>query len=167
MYFETIRSDRGCVSYLIGCEKTCSAIVVDPLDDQVDRYLAQTASRGMRIRYLLDTHTHADHFSAVRDLREQTGAPSIMHRSSPAPFVDIHAEDGETIIVGDLRLDLIHTFCNAAGMLGPDCLRFFAQSTVASNTRPCACQRWAAHCSIRIVFHSSRAGTKIRAGRPI
>ena len=109
MYFETIRSDRGCVSYLIGCEKTCSAIVVDPLDDQVDRYLAQTASRGMRIRYLLDTHTHADHFSAVRDLRKQTGAPSIMHRSSPAPFVDIHADDGETIIVGDLRLDLIHT----------------------------------------------------------
>lgn len=109
MYFESVRSERGCVSYLIGCEKTCAAIVVDPLDDQIDRYLALTASRGMRIRYLLDTHTHADHFSAVSELRDQLGAPSIMHRNSPAPFVDVHAEDGETIIVGELRLNLLHT----------------------------------------------------------
>ncbi len=109
MYFEAIRSERGCVSYFIGCEKTCAAVVVDPLDDQIDRYLALSAARGMRIRYLLDTHTHADHFSAVRELRTRLEVPSIMHRASPAPFVDIHAEDGETIIVGELRLNLVHT----------------------------------------------------------
>jgi len=109
MYFEAIPSDRGCVSHLIGCQKTCAAIVVDPLLEQIDRYLALTASHGLRIRYLFDTHTHADHFSGVRELRQQLGVPSIMHRSSPAPFVDIHVEDGETIIVGDLRLKLMHT----------------------------------------------------------
>ena len=109
MYFEAVRSERGCVSYLIGCRKTGAAIVVDPLDDQLDRYLALAASSGLRIRYVLDTHTHADHFSAVRDLRDQLDAPCIMHRSSPAPFVDVHAEDGETIIVGELRLNLLHT----------------------------------------------------------
>jgi glyoxylase-like metal-dependent hydrolase (beta-lactamase superfamily II)/rhodanese-related sulfurtransferase len=109
MYFESLRCERGCVSYLIGCEKTCTAIVVDPLDDEIDRYLARAAARGMRIRYVLDTHTHADHFSALRELRDQLGIPAIMHRASPAPFVDIHADDGETLIVGDLRLDLLHT----------------------------------------------------------
>ncbi|MEN8182952.1 MAG: MBL fold metallo-hydrolase [Myxococcota bacterium] len=109
MYFEPVSSERGCVSYLIGCEKTGAAIVVDPLDERIDQYLAVASSNGMRIRYLLDTHTHADHFSAVRRLRDQLGAPTIMHRSSPAPFIDVHAEDGETIIVGDLRLNLIHT----------------------------------------------------------
>jgi glyoxylase-like metal-dependent hydrolase (beta-lactamase superfamily II) len=109
LYFDAIRSERGCVSYLIGCEKTCAAIAVDPLDDQIDRYLGLTASRGMQIRYVLDTHTHADHFSAVSELRERLGAPSVMHRNSPAPFVDIHADDGETIIVGELRLGLLHT----------------------------------------------------------
>lgn len=109
MYFEAIRSERGCVSYLIGCEKTCAAIVVDPQDQLIDRYLALTGARGMRIRTVLDTHTHADHFSAVRELRDQLGVAAVMHRSSRAPFVDIHAEDGETLIVGDLRLELIHT----------------------------------------------------------
>ena len=82
MYFEPVRSERGCVSYLIGCEKTAAAIVVDPLDDQVDRYAALASSHGMRIRYVLDTHTHADHFSGVRALRDQQGAASIMHRSN-------------------------------------------------------------------------------------
>ena len=109
MHFEAVRSERGCVSYLIGCQKTGAAIVVDPLADQIDRYRALAASGGMRIRYVLDTHTHADHFSAVRELRGQLEAPSIMHRNSPAPFVDVHADDGETIIVGELRLDLLHT----------------------------------------------------------
>ena len=88
MHFEAIRSERGCVSYLIGCEKMRAAIVVDPSDEQIDRYLALAASHGLRIRYLLDTHTHADHFSAVSELRDQLGVPTIMHRSSPAPFID-------------------------------------------------------------------------------
>lgn len=109
MHFEAVRSDRGCVSYLIGCEKTHAAILVDPADELTDRYLALAAGHGLRIRYLLDTHTHADHFSAVSELRERLGVPSIMHRNSRAPFVDVHAEDGETIIVGELRLDLLHT----------------------------------------------------------
>ncbi len=109
MYFEVIRSERGCVSYLIGCEKTCAAVVIDPIDEQIDRYLGRVASRGLRLRYLIDTHTHADHFSAVSELRERLGIPSVMHRASPAPFVDIRAEDGETVIVGDLRLNLLHT----------------------------------------------------------
>jgi len=109
VFFEAMRSERGCVSYVVGCKKTGAAIVVDPLDDCIDRYVALAASSGLRIRYVLDTHTHADHFSAVRELRDRLEAPSIMHRNSPAPFVDVHAEDGETIIVGELRLNLVHT----------------------------------------------------------
>ena len=109
MYFEAFRTDRGCMSYLVGCEKTRAAIVVDPADELIDTYLAVTSSRGMRLRTLLDTHTHADHFSALRELRERLDAPTAMHRSSPAPFVDIRLDDGESLIVGELRLRVIHT----------------------------------------------------------
>ncbi len=108
MYFEIVRRN-GCMSYVIGCEQTRAAIVVDPSIDQLDRYLAVISARGMRIHYLLDTHTHADHFSAVRALSERLDVPSIMHRASPAPFVDVRVEDGETVIVGDLRLGILHT----------------------------------------------------------
>jgi glyoxylase-like metal-dependent hydrolase (beta-lactamase superfamily II) len=78
--FESVRTDRGCVSYLIGCTRTSAAIVVDPELSQVDRYLAIAAQQGLRIRYLLDTHTHADHFSGVCPLAQRTGALCVMHQ---------------------------------------------------------------------------------------
>jgi len=109
MIFEEFRSDRGCMSYLLGCEHTRAAILIDPTDELADRYLASCAGHGLRIRRLLDTHTHADHFSGVRELAEELGVPSAMHRESPAPYVDIRLEDGETLIVGELRLRVRHT----------------------------------------------------------
>ncbi len=109
MIFESVRTDRGCVSYLIGCARSNAAIVVDPELSQLDRYLALAAQQGLRIRYLLDTHTHADHFSGVRPLAERLDALAVMHQLSAAPFVDLRVEDGETILVGELRLHVIHT----------------------------------------------------------
>jgi glyoxylase-like metal-dependent hydrolase (beta-lactamase superfamily II)/rhodanese-related sulfurtransferase len=97
------------MSYMVGCEKTSAAILIDPADELIDRYLADSGAHGLRIRYLLDTHTHADHFSALRELGDRLGAPSAMHRDSPAPFVDIRLDDGETLIVGELRLRVLHT----------------------------------------------------------
>jgi glyoxylase-like metal-dependent hydrolase (beta-lactamase superfamily II) len=107
--FESVRTEQGCVSYLIGCARSSAAIVVDPELSQIDRYLAIAARQGLRIRYLLDTHTHADHFSGVRPLAQRTGALSVMHQLSAAPFVDLRVEDGETLRVGELRLHVIHT----------------------------------------------------------
>ena len=108
MLFEQIRHG-GCLSYLIGCEDTHNAIVVDPELDEIDRYLALAAEKGVRIRFLLDTHTHADHFTGTRELARQLGVPVVMHRRSAAPFVDLRLEDGETLLVGKLRFRVIET----------------------------------------------------------
>jgi glyoxylase-like metal-dependent hydrolase (beta-lactamase superfamily II) len=88
MIFETVTTG-GCRSYVIGCEGTCAAALIDPELGQIDRYLALAARDGLRIRYLIDTHTHADHFSATQQLARQLGVPVVMHTASPAPFVDL------------------------------------------------------------------------------
>lgn len=108
MIFEQIASG-GCQSYLVGCDETCAAALIDPEISQIDRYLALAAKHGMRIRFLVDTHTHADHFSATQELARRLEVPVIMHRQSPAPFVDMRVDDGEMILVGDLRLRVLHT----------------------------------------------------------
>jgi glyoxylase-like metal-dependent hydrolase (beta-lactamase superfamily II)/rhodanese-related sulfurtransferase len=108
MIFEQVRRG-GCLSYLIGCQETRSAILVDPELDAIDEYVALAAEKGLRIRYLLDTHTHADHFTATRELSRQLGVPVVMHRNSAAPFVALRVEDGETLIVGKLRLQVLGT----------------------------------------------------------
>jgi glyoxylase-like metal-dependent hydrolase (beta-lactamase superfamily II)/rhodanese-related sulfurtransferase len=108
MLFETVTSG-GCRSYMVGCEKTCAAALIDPELSQIDRYIALTAKDGLRIRYLVDTHTHADHFSATQQLARQLGVPVVMHSASPAPFVDLRLQGGELLVVGNLRLQAIHT----------------------------------------------------------
>lgn len=108
MIFEQIATG-GCQSYLVGCGETHAAVLIDPEISQMDHYLALAARDGLRIRYLIDTHTHADHFSATRQLARRLDLPTVMHRASGAPFVDMRIDDGEMIIVGKLRLQAIHT----------------------------------------------------------
>jgi glyoxylase-like metal-dependent hydrolase (beta-lactamase superfamily II)/rhodanese-related sulfurtransferase len=108
MIFETI-SSGGCRSYLVGCEDSCAAALIDPELSQIDRYKALASRHGLRFHYLVDTHTHADHFSATRRLAGQLDAPVVMHRASPAPFINLRLEGGDLLVVGKLRLQSMYT----------------------------------------------------------
>lgn len=108
MIFEQVATG-GCQSYLVGCPDTRSAALIDPEISQVDRYLAMAAQDGLRIRYVIDTHTHADHFSATRTLANTLHVPVVMHRDSPAPFADLRLQDADLLRVGNLRLQALHT----------------------------------------------------------
>ncbi len=108
MILETVASG-GCRSYLIGCQESCAAALIDPELSQIDRYLALAARDGLRIRYLIDTHTHADHFTATQQLARQLDVPVVMHSASPAPFVDLRLRGGELLLIGQLRLQTLHT----------------------------------------------------------
>jgi glyoxylase-like metal-dependent hydrolase (beta-lactamase superfamily II)/rhodanese-related sulfurtransferase len=108
MIFEHL-SAGGCQSYLVGCTESCTAVLIDPEISLMDRYQALAARDGLRIQYLIDTHTHADHFSATRELARKLDVPVAMHRASPAPFVDLRLDDGEMLVVGKLRLQVHHT----------------------------------------------------------
>lgn len=108
MLFEQLRSG-GCLSYLVGCEQTCAGVIVDPSLDLLDRYAALATEKGFRVRYVIDSHTHADHFSAAHELARLLGARIVMHRLAAAPFADMRVDDGELLVIGDLRMRVIHT----------------------------------------------------------
>lgn len=102
--------NRGkCKTYLVACEATSRAALIDPLRDGIERYLALAAYLGLRFDYLIDTHTHADHRTAIFDLRELTGARTVMHRAAPAPHVDVHVTDGQVLELGQERLQVLAT----------------------------------------------------------
>ncbi|MEC5386574.1 MBL fold metallo-hydrolase [Uliginosibacterium sp. H3] len=108
MIFEQIATG-GCQSYLIGCTETHAAALIDPEVSQLDQYLALAARDGLHIRYLIDTHTHADHFSGTHTLAKRLHAPVVMHRNSPMPFVDMRLGDGEMLMLGRMRIEALHT----------------------------------------------------------
>jgi sulfur dioxygenase len=99
----------GCKTYLIACERTNHALLIDPLKERVDRYLAVLAYYRLSLDLIVDTHTHADHRTGVWDLRELTGAKIVMHRRAPAPHIDIHVDDGDQLQVGSLPLTFLYT----------------------------------------------------------
>ncbi|MEM9170019.1 MAG: MBL fold metallo-hydrolase, partial [Pseudomonadota bacterium] len=108
MIFEQI-ADGGCRSYIVGCADACVAALIDPAQRQIDRYAALAAKRGLRIADIVETHTHADHFTGARTAAERFGAPIVMHRDAPAPFVDLRLDDGDSLRIGALRMTAMHT----------------------------------------------------------
>src|SRR5580658_6574762 len=108
MIFEQIATG-GCQSYLLGCDDSHAAVLIDPNLQQLDYYIGLAARDGLRIRYVLDTHTHADHFSAAKGLARTLSVPVVTHRHSPAPYSDFRLADGEILRVGNMRLKALHT----------------------------------------------------------
>jgi glyoxylase-like metal-dependent hydrolase (beta-lactamase superfamily II)/rhodanese-related sulfurtransferase len=108
MIFEQIATG-GCQSYLVGCPDGCVAVLIDPELRQVDRYLGALQRDGLRLRYVIDTHTHADHFSAAREIAKTLGVPVVTHRDSPAPYADLRLQDGDMLVIGSIRMQAMHT----------------------------------------------------------
>jgi glyoxylase-like metal-dependent hydrolase (beta-lactamase superfamily II) len=108
IFFEQIRSG-GCLSYLLGCKQEKVCVVIDPEIDKADDYVGLARFFGANLVYAIDTHTHADHNSACKVLRERHGVKVVMHRATDAPFVDLRVDEGEEIKFGLLSLKVIYT----------------------------------------------------------
>lgn len=98
-----------CKCYLLTCPETQRSILVDPHIDHIDRYIAVLAYRGLTLDLLIDTHTHADHLSGTRMLKQLLDTPVVQHVKAPNPTVDRHMADGDEIRCGELAIKVLHT----------------------------------------------------------
>ncbi|HEV2798864.1 MAG TPA: MBL fold metallo-hydrolase [Pyrinomonadaceae bacterium] len=107
MYFKQFY--LGCLahaSYLIGSEG--EAAVVDPQRD-VEQYLAEAAAQGLKIKYVVETHLHADFVSGHCELAARTGAEIIFSRHAHAAFPHRAVSDGEEVSIGRVSLRFMET----------------------------------------------------------
>lgn len=93
-------------AYFIASEG--EAAVIDPLRD-VDTYLQMAEEKGVKIKYIFETHFHADFVSGHIELAAKTGAPIIYGPNTVASFPIHKATDGEEFMVGKLKIKAIHT----------------------------------------------------------
>ncbi len=96
------------VSYLLGCVGKGAAAVIDPVHP-IEPYLEVAATAGTPIRLVIDTHIHADHRSAGRELAAAVGADYALHASAQTGFAFRGLHDGERIELGNVALDVLHT----------------------------------------------------------
>ncbi|HKO63088.1 MAG TPA: MBL fold metallo-hydrolase, partial [Pyrinomonadaceae bacterium] len=107
MYFKQFY--LGCLahaSYLIGSEGV--AAVVDPQRD-VDQYIEEAKAQGLQIKYIIETHLHADFVSGHRELAQRTGAEIVFSKHAGASFRHRAVADGDEIEIGNLRLQFMET----------------------------------------------------------
>jgi hydroxyacylglutathione hydrolase len=103
-------------SYMVGCQRSGEAIVIDP-SRSVEQYLEAANAEGLKIVGAAETHIHADFVSGSRELADQCGAKLYLSDEGPADwkyqFVDQHPsqllKDGDRFYVGKIRLEVMHT----------------------------------------------------------
>ncbi len=103
-----LHSDPVAASYLFGCGGRAAATVVDPVGD-IEPYLTAADETGMRIRFVIDTHLHADHISAGRALAEASGADYVLHAGAAVSFPFRGTRDGEDLEIGNVAIKALHT----------------------------------------------------------
>lgn len=96
-------------TYLLGCEATGQALLIDPVVNAVERDLTELLQLGLKLAYTVDTHIHADHITSALHLREQTGCQIAAPAMDRLPCTDFGIEDGKPLQLGSIRLDPIHT----------------------------------------------------------
>ncbi len=103
-------------SYLIGCQRTGEAIVIDPARD-IEPYLRAAKAEGVRISRVTETHIHADFVSGARELAARTGAQLLLSAEGGEDWQYTYAaaagaqllHDRDVIVMGGVRLDIWHT----------------------------------------------------------
>jgi sulfur dioxygenase len=96
-------------TYLIACDETREAALIDPVLEAVDRDLALIAELRLTLKYTVETHIHADHVTGAARLREATGSSAAVPERSAAAHVDLPVREGEPIRIGGLQLEPLDT----------------------------------------------------------
>jgi glyoxylase-like metal-dependent hydrolase (beta-lactamase superfamily II) len=108
MWFESlIRTETGCAAYMIGALDSGECAVFDPLWD-IEPYLATAKRKSSRIRYVIDSHSHADHVSGARRLAAAAGAELILPALASIEYEARRVKGGDRLEMGEVTLDVLH-----------------------------------------------------------
>ena len=116
------------LTYLVACPKTKEAVIIDPAGEE-EKISALIEEEDVKVKYILNTHGHADHVLANQRLKQMLSVPTSMHELDdqffsqkdareesskefglpPSEPVDIKLKDGDVLEVGTLKINVIHT----------------------------------------------------------
>ena len=108
LIFEQIKSDRMAnFSYIIGDEASKEAAIVDP-SFNADKLISITEGKGLKVRYVINTHSHGDHTAGNEVVASRFGAKVVAHKKA-AVHKDVSVDDGDSLDVGKVQIRVIYT----------------------------------------------------------
>ena len=99
----------GTYTYLLGGRAGGEALIIDPVQEQVERYLTLLRELDLTLAKVVDTHVHADHISGMAALRDRTKCVTVMGREAPVDVVSMRVADGDPVEIEGVSLRALHT----------------------------------------------------------
>ena len=96
-------------TYLIASSKGREALIIDPVLENVNKYIALLNELDLKLVKVIDTHIHADHVTGASKLKDETQCVTIMGNHTPADTVEIKIKDEETIQLDQLSIKALYT----------------------------------------------------------
>ncbi|WP_427500967.1 MBL fold metallo-hydrolase [Methylomonas sp. MED-D] len=115
LFRQLFEPETSTYTYLLGCERTRRACLIDPVASEVPAYIDLLASLNLKLVYTMETHVHADHITGAGRLREALGSKSVVHRDAGAMCADLLVTHGVPLQIGDLDFEVRHTPGHTAG----------------------------------------------------
>lgn len=110
MIFRQLFDRESCTyTYLLGCPDAREAILIDPVISKVEDYSCLLEELGLRLVIAADTHVHADHITALGELRDRLGCVTVMGERAQAACVSRAVGDGDAIRAGSVSLTVLYT----------------------------------------------------------
>lgn len=109
MFRQLFDTESSTFTYLIVDELTKEAALIDPVDSHLDHYIAILDNMGVKLKYALETHVHADHITASGKLRQRLGIQTAVSQHCGATSADLQLNDGDTLQIGNQTIQVMAT----------------------------------------------------------
>ncbi len=130
MLFRQLFDRESCTyTYLLGDEESGEAVLIDPVREHVERDAQLLDELGLKLKFTLETHVHADHITGSGLLRQKLGSKSVLSARGGAPCVDVAAADGDIVEFGPHAIE-----CRATPGHTDGCMSFYVADAGAVFT---------------------------------
>ena len=96
-------------TYVVASRKGGEALVIDPVLENVERYIKLMEELDLKLVKVIDTHIHADHISGMAELRDRTNCITIMGDATPSDVVSMQVKDNDEVSIEGIKLKALHT----------------------------------------------------------
>lgn len=109
VFNQLFEPESSTYTYLLADKNSKEAVIIDPVIETIDRDVKLINEMGLKLKYVLDTHVHADHITAASELRNKLGAKTCVSEDANVSCVDINLGDGQDLKFGEFTIKTIAT----------------------------------------------------------
>jgi sulfur dioxygenase len=117
IFFQLFEKETSTYTYLLGDPETKEAVIIDPVIETVNRDVKLLEDLELKLKYIIETHVHADHITGAGELRKRTGAKIALSSSYDMSCPDLRLKDQDEIRFGSHTIKVFHTPGHTNGCL--------------------------------------------------